>query len=258
MRNIKLTLEYDGTRYQGWQRPGKQDHTNTISGRLAETLRRMTGEDMELFCGARTEAGVHAAGQTANFKTCCGMSPQEIKAYLNHYLPQDIAILSAEEVPERFHSALNARSQTYLYRIAAGPVSDVFCRNYTYHLPQLPDIEVMSQAASALLGKHDFQNFSSGKKKKAAEKELFSIEFSLQPEKMLSQHTSVQELHILLTGSSFLHQMPRMIIGTLLDIGYGKRAPGCIAHIFNGCEPASAPVPPYGLCLLNIDYSQNK
>lgn len=281
MHNIKLTLEYDGTRYQGWQRPGKRENTNTVSGRMTETLRRMTGENIELFCGARTEAGVHAAGQTVNFKTDCTMSPREIKSYLNHYLPQDIVILSAQEVPERFHAGLNVRSQTYLYRIMTGPVSDVFCRNYTYYLPQMPDIDAMNQAAATLLGKHDFQNFSSGKKKKAAEKELFSIQISAQPKADLfrlpnapfsEQHlhntvdslpkpnnntvsSSIQELQILLTGSSFLHQMPRMIIATLLDIGYGKRNPDCIGCIFSGRELPSAPCPPRGLCLLDISYS---
>lgn len=244
MQNIRLTIEYDGTHYQGWQRPDKKENRNTISGRITEVLNRMTGEDIELFCAARTEAGVHAAGQTVNFKTACTMSQEEIRQYLNHYLPQDIVILSAEKVPERFHASLSARSQTWLYRITTGPVSDVFRRNYAYHLPDMPDINVMNQAAATLIGKHDFHNFSSGKKKKSTEKELFSVRCSIQAD----------ELQILLTGSGFLHQMPRIIAGTLLDIGYGKRTPDCIGHIFSGTETASAPCPPYGLYLLKISY----
>lgn len=252
MQNIKLTIEYDGTRYQGWQRPGKEENANTISGRLSDVLSRMTGEEIELFCGARTEANVHAAGQTASFKTGCTSAPEEIRHYLNHYLPQDIVILSAEEVPERFHASLNVKSQTWLYRITTGPVSDVFCRNYAYRLSEMPDIDRMEQAAGALIGRHDFRNFSSGKKKKAAEKELFSIQFSVLPKEAFYG----AELRLLMTGSNFLHQMPRILAGTLLDIGCGKRSPDCIEQIFNGTEEASAPCPPYGLCLSEVSYGQ--
>lgn len=251
MRNIKLTIEYDGTRYQGWQQSGSQSDSSsnkkgasgTISGRISEVLYRMTGEDLELFCSARTEAGVHASGQIANFKTETSLSTEEIRRYLNHYLPLDIVILSAEEVPERFHAGLNVQSVTYVCHIVTGPVMDVFNRNYALYLPQYPDINRMNQAAAALLGKHDFRNFSSGKKKKASEKTLFSIQIS---------EESNGVIQILLEGNNFLHQMPRMIISTLLDIGCGKRDVDCIGHIFNGTECPSPPCPPCGLTLTEI------
>ena len=255
MRNIKLTIEYDGTRYQGWQQSGSpsdrfsnsQKGSNTISGRISEVLCKMTGEEPELFCGVRTETGVHASGQVANFKTSTSRSTEEIRRYLNDYLPLDIVVLSAEEVPERFHAGLNARAIVYRTCIVTGPVMDVFKRNYALYLPQRPDIDRMNQAASALLVKHDFRNFSSGKKKKAAEKTLNSIQIS---------EESPGVFHILLEGNGFLHQMPRLLISTLLDIGCGKRDPACIGQILDGTELPSAPCPPYGLTLEHIDYTR--
>ena len=118
MRNIKLTIEYDGSRYQGWSRLGKNESNNTISNKLQEVLRKMTGEFLiELYCGCRTEAGVHAYAQVVNFKTECTMDTEEIKHYLNRYLPMDIAITEVDEVPERFHAQLGVISQTYVYRM---------------------------------------------------------------------------------------------------------------------------------------------
>ena len=118
MRNIKLTIEYDGSRYQGWARLGKNESNNTISNKILEVLKKMTDEsDIELYCGCRTEVGVHAYAQIANFKTASEMSIQDIKHYLNRYLPMDIAIIDVEEVSERFHAQLNAVSKTYVYRM---------------------------------------------------------------------------------------------------------------------------------------------
>lgn len=253
MRNIKLTIEYDGTRYQGWQQSGKTTDKKrssgaasvTISNKIIDVLRRMTGEEPELYCGARTETGVHAAGQIANFSTNSSLSTEEIRRYLNHYLPLDIVILSAKEAPERFHAGLNAQSVTYSFRVVTGPVMDVFVRNYALYLPQHPDIALMNQAGALLSGKHDFRAFSSGKKKKTAEKTLYSIQITEKPGK---------EIQILLEGDNFLHQMPRLITGTLLDIGCRRRKPECIEQIFNGTEPPSPPCPPYGLTLKNIQY----
>ena len=112
MKNIKLTLEYDGTRYNGWQRLGKGESTNTIENKITEVLKKMDGQDVELFCGCRTEVGVHAYAQTASFKTNTALEIKDIKNYLNRYLPMDIAVLEAEEMPERFHASLNAKEVT--------------------------------------------------------------------------------------------------------------------------------------------------
>lgn len=244
MHNIKLTLEYDGSRYQGWQRLGKGESTNTVANKLLDVIHKMTGEDVELFCGARTEVGVHAYAQAVNFKTTSDMKPYEIQHYLNRYLPMDIAVLSAEEMPERFHAALGVKSITYLYRIAIGTVPSVFDRKYTYYAFKEPDLAVMQQAALSLAGNHDFKNFSTVKKSKSTEKELYDIKV----------YGDAQEIQITLRAKDFLHNMPRMIIGTLLDIGLGKRKKECIEAIFTGEAAASAPCDPKGLFLQEIEY----
>lgn len=244
MHNIKLTLEYDGSRYQGWQRLGKGESTNTVANKLLDVIHKMAAEDVELYCGARTEVGVHAYGQVVNFKTISDMKPYEIQHYLNRYLPMDIAVLSAEEMPERFHAALGVKSITYLYRIAIGTVPSVFDRKYTYYAFKEPDLAVMQQAALSLAGNHDFKNFSTVKKSKSTEKELYDIKV----------YGDAQEIQITLRAKDFLHNMPRMIIGTLLDIGLGKRKKECIEAIFAGEDTASAPCDPKGLFLQEVEY----
>ena len=242
MRNIKLTIEYDGSRYKGWQQSGKTSNSGTISEKITDVLQLMTNETIELYCSARTEAGVHAASQIANFKTNCSLPVCEMKDYLNHYLPQDIVVLSIEEMPDRFHAGLNAKTQTYLYRIQIGQISDVFRRRYTLHQTQMPDFEAIQNAIPYLLGKHDFSAFSSGKKKKGTEKEIFSIDLTRRED----------EIIFLMTGNHFLHLMPRTIIAVLLDIGYHNRPADCIQKIFAKEETASNPAPPHGLYLKEI------
>ena len=150
MRNIKLTIEYDGSRYQGWQRLGKDESTNTIANKITEVIKKMTNEDIELFCGSRTEVGVHAYGQVASFKTTTDMTLIEIQHYLNRYLPMDIAIIEVEEVPERFHAQLNATSKTYVYRMTISDVPSVFDRKTTYHCYKIPDKKRMHAGCPAL------------------------------------------------------------------------------------------------------------
>ena len=148
MRNIKLTIEYDGSRYQGWTRLGKNESTNTISNKIIEVIQKMTGETVELFCGCRTETGVHAYAQIANFKTNTEMKDYEIQHYLNRYLPMDIAVIQVEDVPERFHSQLNARSKIYVYRMTINDVPSVFDRKYTFHCFRSPDKKRCSRLLS--------------------------------------------------------------------------------------------------------------
>ena len=176
MRNIKLTIEYDGSRYQGWQRLGKDESTNTIANKITEVIKKMTNEDIELFCGSRTEVGVHAYGQVASFKTTTDMTLIEIQHYLNRYLPMDIAITDIEEKPERFHASLNATSKIYMYRISVSEVPSVFERKYVYHSFKRPDVDLMKQAAILLVGKHDFKKFSTVKKNKSTVKEIYDID----------------------------------------------------------------------------------
>lgn len=246
MRNIKLTIEYDGSRYQGWQRLGKEESTNTISNKIIDVIKKMTNEDVELFCGARTEVGVHAYGQVVNFKTTTDMSLLDIKRYLNRYLPMDIAIVDIEEKPERFHASLNASSKIYMYRLSVCEVPNVFDRKYVYHSFRRPDVEVMKQAALLLVGKHDFKNFSTVKKSKSTIKEIYDIDI----------YDDGNEIQITLHGNDFLHNMARMILGTLLDIGVGNRKKEDIESIFRGDSgvTASAPIDPKGLYLQEVLY----
>lgn len=245
MRNIKLTLEYDGSRYQGFVRLGKDESTNTISNKITEVLHKMTNEEIELFCGSRTEVGVHAYAQVVNFKTTTDMTLLEIKRYLNRYLPADIAVIEIEEMPERFHASLNAKSKIYTYRLAVNDLPSVFDRKYVYHVFKTPDVETMKQAALLLVGKHDFKGFSTVKKNKSTEKEIFDIDI----------YNAGTEIQISIHANDFLHNMARVILGTLLDIGLGNRKKEDIELIFSGKEVASAPIDAKGLYLQEVLYN---
>lgn len=245
MRNIKLILEYDGSRYQGWQRLGKDESSNTISNKIVEVLHKMTNEDIELFCGSRTEVGVHAYGQVVNFKTTTDMTLIEIKRYLNRYLPTDIAVIEIEEMPERFHASLNAKSKIYTYRLTVNDMPSVFERKYVYHVFKTPDTEAMRQASLLLVGRHDFKGFSTVKKSKSTEKEIYDIDI----------YNAGNEIQITIHANDFLHNMARMLLGTLLDIGLGNRKKEDIELVFSGQEAASAPIDAKGLYLQEVLYN---
>lgn len=244
MRNIKLTLEYDGSRYNGWQRLGNDDNSKTIETKLLEVIKKMSGESVELNCAARTETGVHAHGQVVNFKTTSPMKLYEIKNYFNRYLPMDIAVIDIEEMPEKFHASLNVKSVTYVYRIAIGDVPSVFERKYMYYCFKKADTDKMTIASKALLGRHDFKNFSTVKKAKSTEKEIKSIEI----------YGDENEIQITITANQFLHNMARMIVGTLLDIGLSNRPIADIEDILTGNLSASAPAKPHGLFMEKAAY----
>lgn len=245
MRNIKLTIEYDGSRYQGWTRLGKDESNNTISNKIIEVIKKMTNESsVELYCGCRTEVGVHAYAQIANFKTESDMKLVDIKHYLNRYLPMDIAITEVKEVPDRFHAQLNATSKIYVYRMTIDDVPSVFDRKYIYHCYQIPDKKLMQQAAAKLIGRHDFRNFSSTKKSKSTVREIYDIDI----------YGDTEEIQILIHADDFLHNMARIIISTLLDIGLGNRRTSDIEAIFAGTKEASAPCDSKALYLQEVRY----
>jgi tRNA pseudouridine38-40 synthase len=246
MRNIKLVLEYDGCRYSGWQRLGNEDNDNTIEFKLLEVIKKMTGETVDLNCGLRTEAGVHAYAQIANFKTNSGLKLYEIKNYFNRYLPMDIAVIEVQEVPERFHASLNAKSKTYLYRIAIGDVPSVFDRKYTYYCFKKPDVGQMKAAAEKLTGKHDFKDFSSVKKNKSTEKEIYMIDI----------YQDTKEIQISVKANDFLHNMARMLVSTILEIGLGNRDINDIDKILDPKSPetGSAPAIAQGLFLQEVEF----
>ena len=244
MRNIRLDLCYDGTRYQGWQRLGNSDQT--IQGKLETALSRIMGEPIEVSGSGRTDAGVHAQGQVANFHCENNMPVERILAELRKYLPEDIGILSCKEVSPRFHARLNAARKTYCYRIWNSEKPCVFQRRYVTVLSEKLDIAAMKQAAARLLGEHDFSAFCGNPKmKKSTVRRIDSIDIQQVGE----------EVQIFFTGNGFLHNMVRILVGTLIEVGRGTRKQDTIPALF-GAKRADAGflAPAQGLCLMEVEY----
>ena len=244
MRNIRLDICYDGTRYRGWQRlAGSGD---TIQGKLETALSRILAEPIEISGSGRTDAGVHARGQVANFHCQNNMPCQELLAQLRRYLPEDIGIYSCKEVSPRFHARLNAKEKTYCYRIWNSDTPCVFERRYVTLFQETLDLDAMRKAAKLLEGEHDFSAFcANAKMKKSTVRYIRSLEL-----------TSVgNELRLTVTGNGFLQGMVRILTGTLLEVGTGKRAPGSMEELF-GAKRAEAGfmAPPQGLCLMEVYY----
>jgi tRNA pseudouridine38-40 synthase len=245
LRNIKLTIAYDGSRYNGWQR---QDNTdNTIQGKFEQLLSRMTGEEIEIHGSGRTDSGVHAHGQVAHFHTNSQMSREEMLAYINEYLPMDIAVLDIRDAAERFHSRLNVKRKTYCYHIWNSPIPNVFLRKYSYQVPEPLDLPSMEQGASYLLGTHDFKSFCSRKKMKKSTVRMIE---SIQIEK------NGDEILLTYKGNGFLYNMVRILTGTLIEVGKGLRSPEDIPSVIEAKnrEMAGFTAPPQGLFLEKVDY----
>lgn len=245
MKNYKAVIEYDGTRYSGWQKQGNTH--NTIQSKFEDILFKMTGRKCEIFSSGRTDAGVHAKGQVANFKADTDMTCCEIKEYLNSYLPTDIGVLSVEEVDERFHSRLNAKRKTYVYRMYKGSKLPVFERNYICPINADADIGRMREAAKFFLGTHDFKSFCTKKKmKKSTVRTIFSLDVC----------EKGNEIDIEICGNGFLYNMVRIISGTLLYVGLGKIGLDNIPQIIEAKdrEKAGETMPAKGLCLVKVEY----
>lgn len=246
-RNIKLLIEYDGGRYEGWQRLGKRSGGVTIQGKLEEVLSKMCGETVEVIGSGRTDGGVHARGQVANFHTDSTMKCWEMKYYLNRYLPQDIGVLYVSDVPERFHSRLNASSKIYRYRIAVGDVPSVFDRKYTWYCFDKLDLDLMRKGAALMVGEHDFKGFSSVKKtNKSTVRKVHRIDIEVKD----------REIDLVFEGSGFLYHMVRIMAGTLVEIGTGDREPASVSEVFQtkDREKAGMTLPPQGLFLEEVCY----
>lgn len=254
MQNIRLTLQYSGTRYLGWQRPPKDGFEKTVSYKITSALRGITGEDIVLHAGAKTEPGIHAMAQTVSFQTGSDLAPEQFRTNLNQYLPQDIAVLDASAAPDRFRADLNARSRTYEYRICTAPVYDIFTYGYSAHLFPAPDIDVMKKAAAMLIGRHDFGCFSGVRKKKGTEKDLLDIRFETTGKTNASVSENGDSLTIILTASDFLYQMPLRLVSLLLEIGQGLRTLESIHDIFSGKERTVISCDAKGLILRSVQY----
>ena len=244
MRNLRLDICYDGTRYRGWQRlPGKDD---TIQGKLETALSRILGEPIEISGSGRTDAGVHARRQVANFHCESTMAAPEILENLRRYLPEDIGIYSCRDVSERFHARLNAKEKTYCYRVWNSEMPCVFDRRFVAVMPETLDISAMEQAARYLMGQHDFAAFcGNAKMKKSTVRYIRDLTVTRQG----------NEVRITVTGNGFLHNMVRILVGTLVEVGRGEREPDSIPQLFGGKRAETGFLAPaQGLCLMEVYY----
>ena len=244
MRNLRLDICYDGTRYKGWQRLVGTD--NTVQGKLEQTLSRILDEPIEISGSGRTDAGVHAKGQVANFHCQSPMPVDELLILLRRYLPGDIGIYSCREVSDRFHARLNAKEKTYCYRIWNSDSPCVFDRRYVAVFPEMFDLTAMQSAAALLIGEHDFSAFCANPKmKKSTVRFVRSVD--------ICRHG--EEIRITVTGKGFLHGMVRIIVGTLIEVGRGTRTVDSLRDLFGGKRAdAGFMAPPEGLCLMEVFY----
>ena len=244
MRNLRLDICYDGTRYRGWQRLSGDD--NTIQGKIEKALTRILGEPIEISGSGRTDAGVHARGQVANFHCESTMSAGEILSQLRRYLPEDIGIYSCKDCAARFHARLNAKEKTYQYRIWNSEMPCVFEKRFVTVIPEKLDADAMRKAAGYLLGEHDFSAFCANPKfKKSTVRFVRSLDIS----------RCGEEIRITVTGNGFLHGMVRIIVGTLIEVGRGERSADSIPSLFgNKRSEAGFLAPAQGLCLMEVFY----
>ncbi len=266
MKNYKITIQYEGGRFQGWQRQTSTD--NTIQGKIESILSKMCNMPVEINGAGRTDAGVHARGQVANFRINTDKSPRQIMDYLNQYLPEDIAVVSIEEADERFHARLNAKGKHYQYRLRIADTTDVFSRRTVCTYAEIPkngladkvsefngktvntaaslDVKAMREAAELLSGKHDFKAFTSNHRTKKSTVRTIDIHIKETAEELIFDYT----------GDGFLYHMVRILTGTLIEVGEGKRTPQSMKDILASGERANAGVlvPAKGLTLVEVYY----
>lgn len=208
--NIKIIIEYDGSHYSGWQ---KQQNLSTIQGKIEEAIKKITGEEIEIFASGRTDAGVHALGQVANFEIESKIPAEKFKFAINQHLPEDIRVLSSEKTIAGFHARFSAKRKTYLYRIQTGEVRRPFERNLSYFVKGDLDIEKMIDCAKYLIGEHDFSSFKSeGSSARHFVREIYSLD--------VRRKEDIIEIEI--SGNGFLYNMVRIIAGTLIEAGKGR------------------------------------
>ncbi len=245
MRNIKLTIEYDGKDFNGWQ---KQPNKLNIQGTIERAIEEITGEQVELNASGRTDAGVHALAQVANFKTNSKLPIEKITLAINSRLKKSIIIKDAEEVDEKFHSRLACKQKTYRYVINNTYNGTAIYRNLECHIPIKLDIKKMQQAIQYFIGEHDFKAFkASGTSSKSSVRTIYDA----------TVYTENDRVFIELTGNGFLYNMVRIISGTLVDVGLGKIKPEDIIEIIKmgKREKAGKTMPAHGLYLVKVDYT---
>lgn len=244
-RNFKLKIAYDGTRYYGWEhQPGK----DTIQGKLETVFARMCKKDRVDVIGAgRTDAGVHAKAMTASVRLDTEFSETQIRDYANQYLPDDISVTEVREASDRFHARYKAVGKTYCYTVFDGPVKPVFNRRYYTPLEREVNVERMKKAAEYLVGEHDFRSFCGNPKmKKSTVRTVDKIEI----------RRNKGYVTFTFHGTGFLQNMIRILVGTLLEVGYGKREPEQMKEVLEARDRQAAgyTAPAKGLCLIRVDY----
>lgn len=245
MKNYRMIVQYDGGRYRGWQVQRTTDMT--IQGKLENVLGSLAGHPVEVIGSGRTDAGVHAAGQVANFHMEEGYSPEELLEYLNRFLPEDIAVTELSEAAARFHSRYHAVSKTYCYRIHTSTAPNVFERRYVYTYTEPLDMDAMERAAALLVGTHDYTSFCGNRHmKKSAVRTIWDI----------AVHRTDSEIRICYTGDGFLQNMVRIMTGTLIEVGSGRRDADSMPAVLaaKNREAAGYTAPPQGLRLEKVVY----
>lgn len=244
MRNIKLLIEYDGKDFNGWQ---KQKNKLNIQGSIEQAIYQVTGEMIELKGSGRTDAGVHALGQVANFKTNSKIPIDKFAIAINTKLKKSIRIIQAEEVDERFHSRLSCKKKTYRYIINNSIQGTAIYRNLETNIPIKLDVSKMQEASKYFIGEHDFKAFkASGTSNKSSIRTIYNAKV----------YKNEERIYIELTGNGFLYNMVRIIAGTLVEVGMGKILPEEIIKIIESKERVNAgkTLPPQGLYLVKVEY----
>lgn len=244
-KNYRGIVQYEGTRYQGWQKQVSTD--NTIQGKMEAVLSRLEGKPVEIQSSGRTDAGVHAYGQVISFCLDSEKTEQEILTYMNQYLPEDIAVISLVQAGERFHARLNATGKCYEYRVLNSSIPHIFDRRYVYQLEEALDKKAMRKALPYLEGKHDFKAFTSKKNTKKS---------TIRTIHKITMEEKGEELIFTFYGDGFLYHMVRILMGTLLEVGLHKRTAENIPQVIEGRdrEKAGYLVPAKGLALKRVYY----
>jgi len=248
MRNIRLILAYDGTDFHGWQR---QPAAATVQACLEQALKTLTGAGTQVYGSGRTDAGVHAAAQVANFHTACPIPCSNLRKALNDLLPPTIRVKAAEEVPAAFHARYAAKRKTYRYRILQTATCSPFLWRFVYHYPYPLDHHAMARAARLFQGEHDFTSFAAAgdcEEEKSKVRVIHRSRFLWRP------RTSLLVYEV--TGNGFLHHMVRNMAGTLVEVGRGKLEPADIQRILAARDRTQAgpTAPAQGLCLMKVEY----
>jgi len=248
MRNIRMTIEYDGSKYKGWQKQNqKGSNVSTIQDKIENVLSKMTGEEIQVIGCGRTDTGVHAENYIANFHTNSDLSVDMMLNYLYEYLPEDIVVKAMKDTGDRFHARYNVKAKTYVYRINNNRFRNVFNKKYTYHIQEKLSLDEMKAAAEVLVGTHDFQSFT-------------SLKPNTKPTVRTINYINITEnnglIEIEVNGNGFLLNMVRILSGTLIEVGKGSLKPYDINKILEEKKKSEAcPIAPAkGLCLKSIEY----